>query len=233
MLSCYVTPQECYWFHPGVQRFVRSDDDLTFALRGAAYHVGETLRRKGIDPARVQTPLMLTGATAYTRTAFTVDATGTGVDATNESRLVVDSASGEMTVTLQGATDDTGATWVDVLGMDGDPITIDVNGSAITSAVIAQRFPAYRYVLTNVSACEASIYLVDSGPDEAVRLLALRNCLLPILDREATVQVVYDELGRLYTETMQTLALDYDEDADGTTDADERSTKLNTILAKR
>jgi len=233
MLTCYVEPQECYWFHPNIQRFIKSDDDLRFALRGAAYHIGEQLRRKGIDPAKIQTPLMLTGATTYTRTAFTVDTTGTGKDAVNESRIVVDSSEGSMKVTLQGATDDTGATWVDVLGLDQQPITIEVSGSAIQSAIVAQRFPAYRYVLADVSACTASIYMVDSGPDEPMRYWALRNCLLPILDREATVQIVYDELGKLFTESMQSLALDYDVDGSGDVDEDERSTKLNTIWAKR
>lgn len=231
MLTCYVEPQECYWFHPGIKRFIKSDDDLRYSLRGAAYHVGETLRRKGTDPAKVQTPLMLTGATIHARTAFTVDATGSAVDAVNQSRIVVDSSDGEMTCVLQGTMD--GITWVDVLGMDGDPITIEVQGSAIQSAVVAQRFTSYRYVLTNVSACTASIYMVDSGVDECVRFLGLKNALLPILDKDATVTTVYDELGRLYEQSMSALAIDYDADSSNSIDSGEQSRKPTVLWAKR
>ena len=221
MLTCYVTPDELFRFVPLNKRFDLGDDAVSDAIDAALFHVTEELRRQRIDPARVQIPLMLTGADVYARTTFTADTTGSATDAGNESRLVVDAASGTGTVYLDGAMSESG-TFLPVLSRGGEPVSVTIHQSGIHSAIVLARYPVYRYRITT-SDVIASIYMVDSGADAAIRARAIAILLFPYIDKDSTVREMYNTSMVEYAEAIRQLVIDVDTDEDDAITSDERS----------
>ena len=223
MLTCYVTREELYRF-ADVREYVVSDSAIDTALGTSAYTLAESLRGRGIDPSRVQLPLMFEAVDHYEGVAYLAGThTTSTASAGNQSRLVAELSgdiSTPVTITLQGSNDET--VWRDVTDVTQRHATIEAQADGTYSVLFVPRHKYYRAVLTCEETITAALYLVDTAPDACIRWAAIASALLPRIDADTTIMAVYEEARRSYEESLNKLVIDYDLNDDGTITADDR-----------
>ena len=216
MLTCYVTAEEFRTFY-NVGTMAKDANILT-ALRAATYEIEGTLRGRGYDTASLQPPEMFDTLPAYQAVTKTASYTSASL-AAEGTRFVVDVIDGTGTFLLEGSPD--GIAWYPVKGADDSQISISVSTPATMSALILQRFPNYRYSVSTTD-CNYRAYIVDGGPDRAIRALACHLCMFPFADKDSTIDRIDMKAMDDYREAMDSLnllmAVNVDKDGDGDPD---------------
>ena len=234
MLTNYVTREELYQF-ANISDYVADQDEVDTALGTAAYTLAETLRGRGIDPARVQIPRMFTDIEQYETVNYLAGShTTDAVVAGNESRLVLELRTAVTTpvvVSLEGSQD--GTIWRTVKDVRGRHATIQAQADGTFSVLFVPRHAQYRATITCEETIDAALYLVDTAPDACIRWKAIESALFPRIDRDTTIESVWSNARTSYAEALARLVMDYDTDGSGTIDAGETSTRLNVVRAYR
>lgn len=223
MLTCYVTPEEFRTFY-NVGTMAKDANILT-ALRAATHDIEATLRGRGYATASLQPPEMFDNLKAFE--SATHGTTHTSAALTAEGgRFVVDVVSGTGTFTLEGTMD--GTTWLPVRGMDGAPIAWTNPGSETFTALVLQRFAQYRYTVEPSGDCTFRAFMVDTGPDRAIRARTCYLVLFPYADKDTTIDAIVQVAVEDYRDAMDSLNLlasvSVDSDGDGITDGDDVGT---------
>jgi hypothetical protein len=217
MFTSYLTPEEFYAAHQ-VQQWILPEL-CEQRLRNAALVVADDLRRRGVDTARLQAPVMLVGTSLYGRVTKSTDYTGDAMTAVvASSRLVIEvDSGGYASFKLEGSKDK--ITWRRLNSVvTGQALEIEVNEEGTYSARFFEQYPYYRIVLTTDEAITFTAYLVDASVDMLVEYRALQDGMFLVLDIDDRTQQLYDASRERYDELVNSIKAEYDTDGDGTPD---------------
>jgi hypothetical protein len=234
VLSNYITRDELYSF-VNISEYVASSDEVDAALGTATYTIAETLRGRGIDPARVQLPAMFEPVGPYEGISYLAGThTTSTLDAGNQSRLVLElrtEVTAPVTVTLEGSQDE--ATWRAVKDVRDRTATIEAQADGTFSVLVVPRHKHYRARLTCEETVDAALYMVDTAPDACIRWKAIETALLPRIDANTTIGAVWEEARQSYDSALGRLVLDYDRDDSGTIDENDKSARMTSVRLYR
>lgn len=216
MLSCYVTPTELLRFY-SISRFAKEEQAIREKLAAATYTLGRDLRARGYDVSRLQTPLMFDDADDFTVVTKTADYTSEELEAVNETRFVVKADTDtQSTFTLEGSDDET--IWRSIPDMTGADISLSTNGAGTYSALFIDRYKYLRYKLATSASITYTVYLIDPAVDSLIMDKAVELLLLPFIDKDTTIQSVYERACEAYRTGLQALVTDYETDDGVVTD---------------
>lgn len=219
MFTCYLTPEEFYAAHQ-VQQWILPEL-CEQRLRNAALVVADDLRRRGVDTGQLQSPTMLVGSTQYERVTKSANYTG---DATAKvvasSRLVIEVDSGGYAeFYLEGSKDQ--ITWRRLNSVvTGQTLQIQVNDAGTYSGRFFESYDYYRVVLVTDEAVTFTAYLVDASVDMLVEYRALEDGFFLVLDIDERTQQLYDAARERYSELVNSIKAEYDQDGDGVPDTE-------------
>lgn len=231
MLDLYITQEEFYAIHD-VEYWVPRNR-CENALRAATNSVRADLRARSIDSSKIMVPVWVTGQ-AYAQRTSTSDYTGTATEAGNASRLVVEVFTDDAVTSefyLEGSVD--GLNWKRLKTVvDGQPMNIPATGTGVYTARFFEKFKYYRLRLSINQDTEVSYYayLVDSSPDDCIMWKVLENAYAIAQDADTRTQELYDTARSEYSEHLNKLKTDYDENGDNSIDSDEINMRQQFIL---
>ena len=237
MIRNFVTSAEFYARHR-IKNLV-SPSEINGILGDAAARVGEELRSRGNNRPGFMLPQMFEDLDPYETKTFTADTTSSTTAGKESGRFVVEctvAPSSAATVTLEGCYDgtpDANTVWIPIINTEGDAVTIDIRDAILYPVQIVTNAITYRYKVVTSMSFTARIYMVDNSIAELIKLKAVVNALLPLIDGTNERIWNYRSIAEAdYAKVLAELRAAYDEDGDNVIDTDETSTREVTWLRR-
>ena len=222
MLRNYVTPGEMKLRHSGIAKLIPNDDEFEALVASATSDVISDLGDRGDKASVFQTPIMFESSLkAYEAASYTTGHTSSLVDGKSARRLVVDctvAPSDTTTVTLEGTYGTEAGTdeeWIPIRGMDGSPVSIEVQDAREYSEFF---MPAVSYRFkTSGETFTGRVYLVGERVQDLIRYKFL-YLLLESLNRDEALEKNFEDYGDSYIKRLNSMRADIDADSDGEID---------------
>lgn len=218
MFRNFITAEEFYSYYPRLRDDV-DETHLASIMNSSALQVLNDIRKKDIDANQVMIPLPFDGARKY-ETITKSSSTSEPLAINSERRFVVNVTSvSSTTFSLQGSED--GDNWINVKGLDGDDISIDVSTAGLYSATFVESFIYVRYIVSEQASYQA--YMIDTSFDTLILLKTVQNICLPLMTGDSSYDAMNNEAVTRYTGELYDLRFDADLNRDGVIGRNERN----------
>lgn len=221
MLKNYITYDSFTARYPRLKSIIE-ESDFTGVANNAVLSIVDDIRALNITLDRIYIPKMFDALDSYARQSKTDYISSSLSGVVNEHRFVVevDSTTG-CTISLSGSHDN--ISFYPIKDMTGDNVSI-ILGSGDTGIYSVQFLETYRYFVYEISGtCNASIYMVDTGLDNLIKLKIVQLITMTLKTGDSKYDEIYNEAYREYNSLISRFKVDYDRDQSMSIDDTERN----------